>query len=350
MQHTQTPEKYMSRALELARHGLGATRTNPMVGCVIAAADGRIIGESWHRRYGEGHAEVNAVASVRPDDQHLLSEATAYVTLEPCSHYGKTPPCAKLLINKHIPHVVVASVDPFPAVSGRGIRMLRDAGVAVETGLLAREAEQLNAVFMTAHRRQRPFITLKWAQSADAFMDHRRTADRPTAARFSTPLTSAMAHRLRALHGAILVGSGTVIADNPGLDTRLFPGESPVPVILDRRGRLQGTDYKVLTNPNTLILSDYCSLTEAMHGLYERGFTSVLVEGGAQTLRAFIDEGLWDAARVETAPFSLGADGIAKAPSLSTLRPVHTATVGENVISWLTNNDLFTATHPFIEG
>lgn len=350
MQQPQSPIKYMQRALELARHGLGATCSNPLVGCVIASADGRIIGEGWHRRYGEGHAEVNAVASVTPAHRHLLREATAYVTLEPCSHYGKTPPCSKLLIDNSIPHVVVAATDPFPAVSGRGIRMLSEAGVTVETGLLAKEAEQLNAVFMTAHRRKRPFITLKWAQSRDGFMDHHRTSAQPFAAHFSTPLTQTMAHRLRALHGAILVGSGTVMADNPGLDTRLFPGESPVPVVLDRRCRLNGTDYKVACNPNTLILNHYTTLSEAMEQLYERGITSVLVEGGSQVLGAFLEAGLWDAARIETAPLTLGSGGGAKAPKIAASTPTAVENVGANTIVWYSNNPLFTASHPFIAG
>ena len=336
---------YMLRALDLARNGIQGVRTNPMVGCVIVA-DNRIIGEGYHRRYGEGHAEVNAVASVNEADCPLLSRATAYVTLEPCSHYGKTPPCAKLLINKHIPRVVIATADPFSAVSGRGIAMLNDAGIQTSVGLYSAVSQQLNAVFMTAHTHRRPFVTLKWAQSADGFMDASRSAgSRP--ARFSTPLSATLVHRLRSLHGAILVGSGTVMADNPRLDTRLFPGNQPTPVILDRRRRI-GPDFTVAQNDRTLIFSNFDSIEDVLRNLYDKGITSVLVEGGATVLNAFIAEGLWDAARCESAPFRLGDRGAAKAPALPAA-PIAKFNIGANSVAWFSNNPLFTASHPFIE-
>lgn len=299
-------EKYMRRALELAAHGMGNTSPNPMVGAVIVDGAGRIIGEGYHRRCGEGHAEVNAVASVA--DKDALRDCTMYVTLEPCSHYGKTPPCARLIIDSGIPRVVVGASDPFREVSGRGIRMLRDAGVEVVEGVLADESRELNRRFMTAHEHQRPFVTLKWAQSADGFMDSDRPAGRPE--QFSTPLNSMIVHRLRSLHDAILVGSGTALADNPRLDCRRWPGRSPRPVILDRRGRI---DKALLRMTDPIILG--CdTVAEAMSELYSRGITSVLVEGGAGVLQSFVEAGLWDEARVETSPVSLGAHGRVKAP------------------------------------
>ena len=301
--------RYMRRALELAAHGQGNTSPNPMVGAVIVDAAGRIIGEGYHRRCGEGHAEVNAVASVR--DRAALKNATMYVTLEPCSHYGKTPPCARLIIDSGIPRVVVAAGDPFKAVAGRGIAMLRQAGVEVVEGVMAEESRRLNRRFMTAHEHGRPFITLKWAQSADGFMDCDRADGRP--ARFSTPLTSALVHRLRSLHDAILVGSGTALADNPRLDCRLWPGRSPRPVVLDRRGRV---DTSALRMSDPIIIKDYDNLSDAMHRLYAQGITSVLVEGGAEVLRSFIDAGLWDAARIEIAPARLGEHGRTAAPPI----------------------------------
>ena len=231
-------EKYMRRALELARHGELDASPNPMVGAVIVAPDGRIIGEGWHRRHGEGHAEVNAVASVA--DPSMLRDATMYVTLEPCSHYGKTPPCASLIIEKGIPRVVVGCLDPFEKVSGRGVNMLREAGVEVVTGCMEAECVALNRKFMTAHRLRRPYITLKWAESADGYID----------GHISTPVTSMLVHKLRATHDAILVGSGTVLADRPRLDTRYFVGRSPLRVILDRRGRT-GEE----SGDNTLVLN-----------------------------------------------------------------------------------------------
>ena len=318
-------ERYMRRALELAAHGRGNTSPNPMVGAVIVGPDGRIIGEGYHRRCGEGHAEVNAVASVR--DKSLLKDCTMYVTLEPCSHYGKTPPCAKLIIDSGIPRVVVGAGDPFKEVAGRGIRMLREAGVEVVEGVLSEESRALNARFMTAHENGRPFITLKWAQSSDGFMDSTRPDGVP--ARFSTRLSSAMVHRLRGLHDAILVGSGTALADKPGLDCRLWAGRSPRPVVLDRRGRI---DVKKLKMAEPIVLSDYASIAEAMNQLYSKGITSVLVEGGAEVLESFIREGLWDVARVETAPFALGNLGSKKAPALTGQVPSETFMIGDNRI------------------
>lgn len=304
----QVDERYMRRALQLAQRGEGHTSPNPMVGAVIIGPDGIIIGEGWHRRCGEGHAEVNAVASVK--DKSALADATMYVTLEPCSHWGKTPPCAKLIIDSRIHRVVVGAGDPFREVAGRGIAMLRDAGVEVVEGVLAKESEKLNCKFMTAHTLGRPYITLKWAQSTDGFIDGKRGAD-GQAVKFSTPLTSALVHRERSLHDAILVGSGTALADNPSLDCRLWPGRSPRPVVLDRRGRIDPTTLRM---HDPVILRDYATLDEAMRRLYTMGITSVLIEGGAQVLQSFLDTGLYDRIRIETAPITLGSRGTVPAP------------------------------------
>lgn len=320
----------MRRALELAARGTGFTSPNPMVGAVIVDPEGHIIGEGWHRRCGEGHAEVNAVASVR--DPESLRHSTMYVTLEPCSHWGKTPPCARLIIDSGIPRVVVGAPDPFREVSGRGIRMLREAGVEVVTGVLAEESRRLNARFMTAHDQGRPWVTLKWAQSADGYMDSDRHPER-----FSNALTGMLTHRLRSLHDAILVGSGTALADRPRLDCRLWPGRSPQPVIVDRRRLLEGTDFGT---PMPIRIMREQSVTELLAALYADGITSVLAEGGPTLLQSFIDSGLWDAARVETAPRELGAHGRAKAPVL-TGTPVHTLTADSNRLDWYSNNPLF---------
>lgn len=279
----------MRRALELARHGELDASPNPMVGAVIVDPSGRIIGEGWHRRCGEGHAEVNAVASV--GNPESLRDSTMYVTLEPCSHYGKTPPCAELIVRMGIPRVVIGTLDPFAKVAGRGVARLLEAGVEVETGMLEKECRELNRKFMTAHSCHRPYITLKWAQSADGFID----------GHISTPLNSMLVHKLRATHDAILVGSGTALSDNPALDTRLFAGKSPLKVVLDRRGRV-GSDLRMFGEGETVVMSDYDSIAEAMHTLYERGVTSVLVEGGARIHEAFIKENLWDEIRVEVSP------------------------------------------------
>lgn len=329
-------ERYMRRALQLAALGAGHTSPNPMVGAVIVGPDGGIIGEGWHRRCGEGHAEVNAIASVRRPE--LLPHSTMYVTLEPCSHWGKTPPCASLIISKRIPRVVVGASDPFPAVNGRGIAMLREAGTEVVTGVLAQESLRLNARFIIAHTQQRPFVLLKWAQSADGFLDRRRQPG-GAAARISTPLTSLLTHRLRAMCDAILAGSGTVLADDPRLDARLWPGgRAPRPVIPDRRGRVPRTARIMQRDP--IIVRSATDPAELLPMLYrEHGITSLMVEGGSRVLASFVDSGLWDAARVEVSPQRFGADGTAPAPVLPVM-PARTDIVDGNSIHFYSQSPL----------
>lgn len=311
----QSDEEYMRRALQLARNGLLDAHPNPMVGAVIVAPDGRIIGEGWHRKCGQGHAEVNAVAMVR--DESEFRNATMYVTLEPCSHYGRTPPCAELIINKKIPRVVVGCLDPFEKVAGRGVKMLRDAGIEVTVGVLEKECRELNVRFITAHTLRRPYIILKWAEGIDGFID----------GKISTPLTAVMVHKLRAEADAILVGSGTVLSDNPRLDVRRISGNDPVRVILDRRGRVEASSA-VFRDDNVLLVTDEkcqflpadrqivgcASLSEVLGELYSRNIITLLVEGGAQVHQAFIDEGLWDEMRVEQGPWPIA--GKVKAPVL----------------------------------
>ncbi len=303
--------KMMRRAIQIARYGEGFTSPNPMVGAVICSPDGRIIGEGWHRRYGEGHAEVNAVASVKDKDRALLAESTIYVTLEPCSHYGKTPPCAELLIRERLKRVVVGSLDPFPKVAGRGVRMLRDAGARVDVGLLERECKALNPRFLTAHSSGRPHILLKWAQSADGFIGSSEGEPR---AIFSTPVSQLAVHKLRTMSDAILVGVNTVIADNPRLDARLWPGNDPRPSSMDSP-RLPADSILISKNP-ILRKSDE-SLTDFLKRLYtEEKIISLMVEGGSLTLSEFLREGLYDEIRIEVCPVKLGS-GI-PAPSLAT--------------------------------
>lgn len=275
--------KYMKRALQLARLGEGLVSPNPMVGAVIVAADGRIIGEGYHHRYGGPHAEVNAVSSVKDSDRHLLSDSTIYVTLEPCSHYGKTPPCAKLIIDTGIPRVAIGSADPFKEVSGRGIRMLRDAGVEVVEDVMREECDALNVRFLTAHRLGRPWIQLKWAQSADCFMAGLDNEGKPFPIKFSTPVSSVWMHRRRSMVDAIMVGKNTLEIDNPRLDCRHWPGKPP------RR------------------VEPRHDLKEQMRELYQEGVTSIMVEGGPTLLQSFIDLGLYDDIKIETAEKKLGA-------------------------------------------
>lgn len=309
--------RYMRRALELARAGRYDTSPNPMVGAVVVC-DGMIVGEGFHRRFGEGHAEVNAIASVR--DKGVLSRSTIYVTLEPCSHYGKTPPCAKLIIDSGIPRVVIGMKDPNEKVAGRGVAMLRDAGVEVVTGVLEEECRELNRKFVTAHTLHRPYITLKWAQSADGYIDSDRPDD-GEAVKFSTPVTAMLAHRLRATNDMIIVGANTMRRDRPSLTTRLWPGNDPYPAIFTHTldiPRSTGSRHVPLCLPGigdgTPPSFEETIGTLFKNGLMLYGAISVLVEGGANLLQQFIDHGLWDEARVETAPFKLG--GGVKAPRL----------------------------------
>lgn len=285
--------KYMWRALQLAARSPYYSHPNPMVGAVIVA-DGRIIGEGWHRRCGQAHAEVNAVNSVAGADRHLLAQSTIYVTLEPCAHYGKTPPCAQLIIDTGIPNVVVGAVDPFAKVAGRGIAMMRQAGINVVTGVLADESMALNRRFMTAHTLHRPYITLKWAMSRDGYMDVCRSGDEQ-AYRFSNSLTTMLTHRQRALNDAILTTSSTVEADNPRLNVRSWVGPDPRRVVVD-------------CHVDPLLL---------MTRLYESGVTSLLVETGPRWLCAMLDAGLWDEVRVEQSDVVLGERGAHRAPSVT---------------------------------
>ena len=311
-------EKYMRRALQLARQGAGHTSPNPMVGAVIVGPDGTIIGEGWHRKCGEGHAEVNAVASV--SDPSLLKDSTIYVTLEPCSHYGKTPPCAKLLIERGIPLVVVGTLDPFVEVSGRGVAMLREAGVEVVVGVLEQECRMLNRRFLTAHTTGRPWVQLKWAQTADGFI-----AALPEAGEnplhMSTPVTMRLMHRQRALCDAIVVGANTARIDDPALTTRYWPGKSPLRVVLSRQLSIPGNLRLLHDGMPTIVYNGVKSETIGvveyvkmdsddpkawLTDLYRRGITSVMVEGGTRVLQQMIDARTWDEARIETSPRRVG--------------------------------------------
>lgn len=313
-------EFYMRRCLQLAALAQGHTSPNPMVGAVIVY-NGRIIGEGYHRCCGEAHAEVNAINSVR--DKSLLTKSTLYVSLEPCSHYGKTPPCCELIISQHIPRVVVGCTDPFPKVSGRGINRLREQGIEVITGILEDECRALNRFFMTFQEKGRPYIILKWAQSADGFIDrHRDDSEPPTV--LSDTVTRLWAHRLRAICDAILVGSRTAIADNPSLTTRYWSGKNPLRIAIDRKGSIPANVHILDGTAPTLIVGRCDSpavdllplspeddaIKALIPELVRRKIQSLVVEGGAHLLQSFIDAQLWDEARIETTPLLLH-EGIA---------------------------------------
>ena len=321
-------EKYIARCIQLAKNGLCNAAPNPMVGAVIVHND-TIIGEGYHIRCGEAHAEVNAVRSVK--DKSLLKESTIYVSLEPCSHHGKTPPCADLIINKGIPRVVVGCQDPFSLVAGRGIAKLREAGIEVKVGVLEEECRQLIRRFVTFNTLRRPFITLKWAESADGFIDLHRTEGHPYI--FSSPLSSMLVHKRRAEHSAILVGRRTALLDNPSLTTRNWYGKNPVRMVIDKDLTLpkhlalfdgsvrtlvftQREDTSNRPNVEHIRLDFKIDiLPQIMEVLYKEKLQSLMVEGGSILLQSFIDAECWDEAYIEQSDAHL-KDGV-KAPSFS---------------------------------
>jgi len=297
-------ERYMQRCLQLAANGIQGARPNPMVGAVIVA-EGRIIGEGYHVRCGEGHAEVNAFASVSPDDEELLRTSTIYVSLEPCSHYGKTPPCADLIINKGVCRVVVGTIDPFAEVQGRGVRKLLEAGIDVTVGVLEEECQWLNRRFFTYHREHRPYIILKWAQTANGFID-----DHGKSLCISSEQTLMLSHQVRAEEDAILVGHTTDVREHPQLTVRHWHGP----------------------DPKRLVLTHDRPLSQLMDDLYQHQIQSLIVEGGRKTHESFIQAGLWDEIRVETNLALTVGDGT-PAPQLpADVRVRSRQVVGQNVI------------------
>jgi len=319
-----TPDElFMQRALELARLGIGQVSPNPRVGCVIVH-DNKIIGEGWHQKFGEPHAEVNAINSVK--DQSLLKESTVYVNLEPCSHFGKTPPCADLLVKHHVKTVVISNLDSNPLVQGQGIKKLKDVGIETLTGVLENEGRELNKRFFTFIEKQRPYIILKWAQTADGFIAQKNFESKWISNEFSRQLV----HRWRAEEDAVLVGTRTASHDNPSLTVRAWTGRNPTRIVIDRflrlNSHLQLFDKKEKTicynvlkheeHKNLLLvrINENNFLEELVHDLFKRNIQSVIVEGGAQTLQLFIEANLWDDAKVFTSTRTFG-EGI-DAPSL----------------------------------
>ncbi len=312
---------YMQRCLELAARGAGNVAPNPMVGAVVVYKD-RIIGEGWHQRYGESHAEVNAIHQViQNGPMNLLNQSTLYVSLEPCAHFGKTPPCADLIIQHKIPKVVIGCRDPFKEVNGKGIEKLISAGVEVEVGVLEQECKELNKRFFTFHTKQRPYIILKWAETGDgkiaSLLPEEGILNQENSNRLliSNEYSNRLVHQWRSEEAAILVGTNTAVLDNPELTTRLWPGRSPIRLVLDMNLRLP-TSLKIFNGEAKTIIFNtvkdnedgnvqYCKLnkgnhiiSELMKALYQLNIQSVLVEGGAMLLQAFIDAGSWDEARI----------------------------------------------------
>lgn len=323
---------YMQRCIEIAQNGLGTTAPNPMVGAVIVHRD-HIIGEGFTSPYGGPHAEVNAIESVT--DPALLSEAVIYVTLEPCSHFGKTPPCVDRILKHGIPEVVIGVQDPHYKVAGKGIQRLRDSGCKVTVGVLEEECRELHKRFLTFHEKKRPYLILKWAETVDGFIapsNNKRLAE-PQPYWITGSSARQEVHKWRSEEQAILVGTTTVLADNPKLDVRKWSGKSPIRVILDRNLKVPADAHVLDGTIPTLVMTevktppagrknvDYVILDfsgnlaqQLCDSLYKRNITSVIIEGGRQTLQTFIDTELWDEARVFTGNGSF-QDGI-QAPRL----------------------------------
>ncbi len=304
----------MARCLELARMGSELAHPNPLVGSVVVKDD-RIIGEGWHREYGEEHAEVNAINSV--NDHKDLEEATLYVNLEPCSHLGKTPPCSDLIIEKKIPKVVVGTKDPNPLVGGKGLERLKNAGIDVRLGVKEKESKELNRIFFTPYEKDRPYIILKWAQSKNGFL----SGQRKEPIRFTDPLSDRWVHKLRAQSDGILVGAETVRTDDPKLTTRLWPGPSPKALVLNKTSGLHETNN--LNEPIELSLNqkqvkkgalNFSDPKKGLGELAQKGVSSIMVEGGKKTLNLFIDLGIWDEALIFTSEKEI--NGIVQAPKL----------------------------------
>jgi len=336
-------ESYMYRCLQLAKLGAGHVAPNPMVGAVLVH-EGRIIGEGFHEKYGMSHAEVNCLNAVKPSEANLIAASTLYVSLEPCSHYGKTPPCADLIIEKKIPKVVIGCTDPFVEVKGRGIDKLQKAGIEVLLNVLEKECIELNKRFFTFHLQHRPYVVLKWAQSANGKMAR---ADR---ARFqiSNEFSRRLVHKWRSEEASILVGTNTALSDDPELNNRLWDGANPIRLVTDMELRLPNTLKLFNSQIPTIVFNarqhtiekiafhsghplgkegvcyyqvttDVDLVTQLMHGLYQMKVQSVLVEGGAKLLQSFIDQNYWDEIRLITNSALRMEEGIAS-PSFSGAR------------------------------
>ncbi len=310
----ENQEKYIRRCIELAKNGLGTTYPNPMVGSIIVYED-KIIGEGWHKKSGEPHAEVIAINSVK--DKSLLKKSTIYVSLEPCSHFGKTPPCCDLIIKNEIPNVVIGTVDSNVKVAGNGIKKLIEAGKKVTVGVLESECKELNKRFFTFHEKKRPYVILKWAESQDGFIAPTkilRYEQKPFW--ITNEFSRQLVHKWRSEEQAILVGTNTVVDDNPKLDVRDWTGNNPIRIVLDQNNRIPKDSHIYDNQVKTIIFSNLANTNngenttfevidfkqnlaqQILKVLYKYNIQSAIIEGGRQTLQTFIDENLWDEARL----------------------------------------------------
>jgi diaminohydroxyphosphoribosylaminopyrimidine deaminase/5-amino-6-(5-phosphoribosylamino)uracil reductase len=340
-------EKYMGRCIQLAKLGAGNVAPNPTVGAVLVF-ENKIIGEGYHQKYGEAHAEVNCINNAQEKNKTLVEKSTMYVSLEPCAHHGKTPPCADLIIKNKIKKVVIGCQDIYKEVAGKGIEKLQNAGAEVITGILEKECKDLNKRFFTFHQKQRPYIILKWAQSANGKIG----SNNNERILISNDYSNGLVHNWRAEEAAILVGTNTALKDNPSLTTRLWKGNNPVRIVIDKELKLPSGSKLFSKETNTVIFNFVKNtveenlnfvkilkenfLQEMLFSLYRLNIQSVLVEGGAKTLQYFIDAGFWDEARVITNEKMVIENGIA-APEMKNFLFVNQARYFSDVINYYEN-------------
>lgn len=350
----QVHQKYINRCVQLARNGLGRTYPNPVVGSVVVHND-VIIGEGWHHKAGQPHAEVNAINAV--ENKELLKSATIYVSLEPCSHYGKTPPCSNLIIDSGIKKVVIGTVDPFSEVSGKGIAKLMNAGCEVMVGVQEESCRELNKRFFTFHLKKRPYVILKWAQSADGFLSpENKNNDKREPVWITNKFSKQLVHKWRAEEQGIVVGTTTAVVDDPKLNTRLWKGNDPVRMVLDRQLRIPQESHLLDNSIRTIV---FCAeepqennsknvIFEALdfdkpiaeqicNSLFHHQIQSVIIEGGRQTLQTFIDSDLWDEARVFTGSINFRKG--TKAPEFSGKRFARTMILSDDLKIYKNDQD-----------
>lgn len=345
-----TDKDFMKRCFQLAKMGAGYVSPNPMVGAVIVY-NGKIIGEGYHKKYGEAHAEVNAVNSVK--DKSLLKDSTIYVSLEPCCHYGKTPPCAKLLVDSKLKKCVIANRDTNPKVDGGGIKILKDNGIEVVTGVMEEEGRWLNRRFFCNQEKKRPYIIIKYAQSKDGFIDIDREENSDQNYWFTNDAMKVFVHKQRAEEDAVMVGYNTVVNDNPSLTVREYSGKNPLRVVYDRDCSLS-KDRKIFdSSSNTIVFNnlkdsiegniEYIKLDskenyleEILSKLHVKGIGSIIVEGGKNTIEAFLENNLWDEAYVLTGNGTIGNG--TKKPAIPTNKKISTRVVGDNRLDFYINN------------
>ena len=339
----------MHRCLELAALGMGKVAPNPMVGAVLVHND-RIIGEGYHERYGEAHAEVNCLENVVAEAKDLVKDATLYVSLEPCTHFGKTPPCTDLIISTGIRHVVIGCQDSFEKVNGSGIQKLKDAGIRVDTGILEKEAIDLNKRFFTFHKKQRPYIILKWAQTNNGIIANADLSP----LKISNSITDMLVHRWRSEESAIMVGSRTAWYDNPSLTTRLYPGNNPVRLVIDKQLKLPATHHLLDGQVPTIVLNTIRQQEDGNTSFYktgesedmlavtlsilrQRNLLSLIVEGGKQLIQSFINTGCWDEARVITNTKMVVGEGVSS-PRLNLL-PYKKENIRDDEVQYFRNSN-----------